>query len=115
MNCNSVRVLSGLQPVRTSSKDFERTLQKIRASLDRALEAIRALEFRSCGFDPALRRKKRAIAAWRIVVDALEKNEILTGTRVIQVCKSHPMAQFSILCMMALIQGVMSALFISFP
>ena len=115
MNCKHVRVIRGLKSVRTSRRDFEITLKKIRESLDRAWEVLGSLDFEYCGFEPFLRRKKRAISAWRIVVGAFEKNEILTGARVIQPCKSNPMAVFSILCLIAIMQGFMSALFISFP
>ena len=81
MNCKHVRVIRGLKSARTSRRDFEITLKKIRESLDRALEVLGSLEFEYCGFEPFLRRKKRAISAWRIVVGAFEKNEILTGAR----------------------------------
>jgi hypothetical protein len=114
MNCNSVRVIKGLsQPVRYNSREFEITLKKIREALDRAWESLGSLGV--CGTESALERKKSAIAAWRVVVVAFDKNSIVTGARVAQSCKSHPMAMFSILCLMALMQGFRSSLFISFP
>lgn len=113
MTCRTANfiIIDGLsQPVRYKSRTFQLTLERIRESLDRAFESLGA-----CGFDSPLRRKKGALSAWRVIIAAFEKNSIFICARIAKSCSNHFMGVFSILCLLALMQGFRSALFISFP
>lgn len=118
MTCRTIelKILDGLHmPMRRyRSSFFDIALEKIRASLDRAFEALASCAFDSF-FDSALKRKKNALSAWRVIIAALIKNTIFIGARIETYCNAHVMGIFSILCLLALIQGFRSALFISFP
>ncbi|RSM28389.1 hypothetical protein C5B76_07150 [Aeromonas salmonicida] len=117
MTCRTIelKIIDGLHlPMRYRSSSFDIALEKIRESLDRAFEALGSCGFDSV-FDSALKRKKNALSAWRIIIAAFKKNSIFIGAKIEKYCKSHVMGIFSILCLLALMQGFRSALFISFP
>ncbi len=117
MTCRTIelKIIDGLhQPMRYRSSSFDIALERIRESLDRAFEALESCGFDSA-FDSALKRKKNALSAWRVIIAAFEKNSIFIGARIAKYCRTHVMGVFSILCLLALIQGFRSALFISFP